>query len=58
LYVVWNKAAQGIVATGGYCVLNVGPRFGEVKFNVDSLAYNPLKGTNIEFDRNLEYTIH
>lgn len=38
--------------------MNVGPRFGQVNFNVGATSYSSLTGTNSEFDRNLEITIH
>ncbi len=59
MYVVWeNSGWDGYLATGGACVLNAGPRFGEVLFNIGSTTYNDLKGTNFEFDRVLETTLH
>jgi hypothetical protein len=59
LYVDWNNDGEdNYDATSGFCVLNAGPRFGLVKFNVGSSRYNAIKGTDFEFDRNLDITIH
>jgi proprotein convertase subtilisin/kexin type 5 len=59
LYVVWeNVGSSTYAATAGYCILNAGPRFGQVNFNIGATCYNNLSGSNFEFDRNLEITIH
>jgi hypothetical protein len=59
LYVDWENVGSGTyIATSGYCVLNAGPRFGLVNFNVGSSEYSSFTSTDYEFDRNLEITIH
>jgi hypothetical protein len=59
LYVIWeNSGKNSYAASAGLCVLNAGPRFGAVYFNIGSGTYREPKGTNFEFDRVLETTLH
>jgi hypothetical protein len=59
LYVIWeNNGLDSYAGQAGPCVLNAGPRFAGVYFNIAGGQYGEPKGTNFEFERVLETTLH